>query len=216
MSKINRLGAVLLLGCALVAGQGQAVAAPLEATASGSVGSVDMVVDGVAVHTMPIATCEAGGKQDNMTLGVDAGTTTSYGMSETHCALADGTASVRVSGTRFQTTVLARYGGPVVEVRTFGARCETTGNGSRSYISLGGVRGISIPETIPANYTITVPGTRPGDPPMARIVLNELVAPTPPDGSLTAHAMHIELFPAGGPAGGDIIVGSAGCDPYPG
>lgn len=217
MVRISRVGAGLLLACVLAVGQGQAVAAESPDLASASVGRVNMIVGGVAIHTMPIADCATGATTDAMTLGVNAGTTTSYGLSESHCTRgSDGMASARMSGTRFETTVLARYGGPVIEVRTFGARCETTANGSRSYVSLGGVQGISIPQTIPANYTITVEGTEQQNRPVARIVLNELVAPTPPDGSLTVHTMRIELFPEGGPASGEIIVGTASCDPYPG
>lgn len=207
--------AATVLGCGLIAAQGQAHAAEPLPAASGSVGAVDMIVDGQRVHAEPIAPCTAGEVPAAESSGVDIGTETSYGNGETRCDYRqDGAATALASGTRFETSVLERFGGPTIRVRTFSAQCRTTGSGSAAHIELGGVSGIPVPASIPPNHTIAIPGETPADPPIAEVVLNELIAPSPPDGSLTTHTMRITLFPDGGPASGDILLGTADCDPY--
>jgi hypothetical protein len=105
---------------------------------------------------------------------------------------------VQVSGQQFETTVLTQFGGPALRARTFKASCVTTANGSSGHVDLRAASGFTVPQTIPANYTRTVAGRTPGAPPMAEIIVNELIVPTPPDGSLTTNALHIRLFPQGG------------------
>jgi hypothetical protein len=83
-------------------------------------------------------------------------------------------------------------------------------------VELGAASGFTVPQTIPANYATTVAGRTSGAPPMAEIIVNELIVPTPTDGSLTTNALHIRFFPQGGPASGDIVVGSVSCAPYGG
>ncbi|PRX49269.1 hypothetical protein B0I33_103303 [Prauserella shujinwangii] len=222
MSRIGRSMVVAALAGSLLTVPGAATAeqeAPVAATASASasVGAVDIVVAGRPGHAAPIAPCTVGGTERNSARGTDVGRTTSFGAGDTRCArTSGGAATAKATGQRFRTSVLRQFGGPVLRVRTFSAECRTTGNGSEGYVELGGVSGFRLPSEIPADHTITIPGRSEGDPPMAEIVLNDLVAPTPPDGSLTTHALHIKLFPQGGPASGDIFVGTAGCDPYAG
>jgi hypothetical protein len=101
--------------------------------------------------------------------------------------------------------VLKRFGGPELTVRTFGAKCSTTtDSGSAAYIDIGQVTGITVPATIPSNYTITIPGG-PAGKPMAQVIVNEVITPDPADGSLLTNALHLELFPQGGPASGDCV-----------
>ncbi|SFP28383.1 hypothetical protein SAMN05421810_102127 [Amycolatopsis arida] len=191
----------------------RAAAAPV---ASGALGSVDVVVGGQAAPQEPVSRCAVDGRTRNSSDGTLVGRHTSYGRGETTCGRdAEGTAFARVSGQRFETTVLRRFGGPTLTVGTYSARCDTTGTGSAGGIELGGVSGFTVPRDIPTNHAILVPGRAAGDPPMARIVVNELVVPTPADGSMTTNTVRITLFPEGGPASGDIVVGSASCDPYP-
>ncbi|WP_116046651.1 hypothetical protein [Amycolatopsis palatopharyngis] len=214
-SKINRSAVTVALAGGLLATAVPAEAAPVVAVASASVGSADIVVSGQPAHAAPIAVCEVDGKQSNSTTGGYAGTKTKFGRGTTECARdADGRASASASGQRFETSVLRQFGGPTLRVRTFSARCNTTANGSSGYIELSGASGFSVPREIQSNHTILIPGRAQGDPPMARLVLNELDVPTPADGSLTTNALRITLFPEGGPASGDIVVGSASCDPY--
>jgi hypothetical protein len=219
MSRMNRaLGAALLSG-ALSGGGLLAVPAPAHAQdhtaiASGSLGHARIEVAGLAFAQDAIATCASDGPEDNSSTEVEIGPDITFDGGTTVCGrAADGTASAEVAGERFETTVLRQFGGPALRLRSYVASCTTTENGSSGYIQLGGAGGFELPEQIPANHVITVPGLEEGDAPMARIVLNELVAPSPPDGSLTTNAMHVTLFPEGGPASGDIVVGTAACDP---
>jgi hypothetical protein len=217
MGKRNRALAVALLGGAVLAAPVPAHAQDHTAIASGSLGHAAIEVAGLAFTQDAIATCAADGPEDNSSGEVEIGPDTTFDGGTTTCGrAADGTASAEVVGERFETTVLRQFGGPALRLRSYVARCTTTDNGSSGYIQLGGASGFELPEQIPVNHVITVPGVAEGDAPMARIVLNELVAPSPPDGSLTTNAMHITLFPEGGPASGDIVVGTAACDPYGG
>jgi hypothetical protein len=191
-----------------------APAVVVKATATASSGSVDATVDGTKVLAAAVGPCSADGPLQGDTRGGLAGTIAEFGNGQALCGRdADGTAAAQAKGARFSTSVLKAYGGPVIGVRTFTARCSTTPVGAGGYVEVGTVTGITVPENIPANYTITVPSPA-GGPPLANVVLNESVAPTPPDGSLLIHTMHIVLFPQGGPATGDIYLGTAACDPY--
>jgi len=184
------------------------------ATAGSSVGSIETVVNGQATHLAPIAPCATAGPLQNSSGNIDAGATR-YGRGTTTCAKnADGTATATATGQRFETTVLEQFGGPAIKIRTFSTKCNTTANGSSGSMELGGLTGVTVPQNIPANYTVTVPAKKAGDPPLASVIFNELIAPTPADGSLSTHTMRIKLFPQGGPGSGDIIVGTASCDPF--
>jgi hypothetical protein len=48
---------------------------------------------------------------------------------------------------------------------------------------------------------------------MATVTFNEVIVPSPPDGSMTVNLMHIRMFPLGGPASGDAVVGAVHCAP---
>jgi hypothetical protein len=186
------------------------------ATASASVGGLDIVVNGQASHLDPTAPCESSGTLENVSGNIDAGAVR-YGRGTTTCAKnADGTASAKATGQRFETTVLQQFGGPVIKIRTYSTSCATKENGSSGNMELSGLTGVTVPDDIPANYTVTVPSPKASDPPLANVVFNELVAPSPPDGSLKTHTMRIVLFPQGGPASGEIVVGTASCDPFGG
>jgi hypothetical protein len=184
------------------------------ATGAGAVGTVDVTVSGQPAHSGLIAPCLAGTTPANRTDPIAVGTDTWFGTATTTCTRnTGGTAGVTVSGASFETRILSRYGGPVIRARTFKAACDTVENGSRGQIALSGITGFTVPSTIPANYTVTIPGASPDTRPMAVIVLNELIVPEPSDGSMVTNAMHIKLFPDGGPASGDIVVGNAACAP---
>lgn len=211
----GKLALVAALCLAAVPATAQADQA--KATGTGSVGAVHVKIGDQIAHADPIAPCVVGRTERNRTDPVTVGTATKYGLGDTSCTRnADGTAAVQVTGSRFETTLLTQFGGPEITIRTYQAGCTTTTNGSNGSMALGAVTGFSVPGNIPANDTITIPGRAAGDPPMADIVLNELVVPKPADGSLVTNAVHIKLFPQGGPASGDILVGTAACDPFAG
>lgn len=195
-----------------------AAAAPpaAKAVASGSVGAVDVVVEGEEVVLEPLAPCDVDGKQNNRSGRVKVDDVATFGGGGTNCGRnADRRAKAAVTGRSFSTDVLRDWGGPRIRMSGFSVDCETTGNGSAGSMRLRGLRGIEVPEDIPPNYTVTVPGRIEGAAPLAKVVVNELIAPDPPDGSMTLHVMRIELFPeGGGPNSGDLIIGTANCDPY--
>ncbi|WP_165436547.1 hypothetical protein [Amycolatopsis suaedae] len=199
-------------GLVMAPGAAQAEVAP---TALGSVGEVDVTLDGTVSEVAPIAPCTLGATESNRTSGVTEGDT-KYGAGETSCVtMPGGFARAEVKGSRFETKVLRRFGGPTIKVRTYLARCDTTKTGAAGYVELSGLSGVSVPSSIPANHKITVPAPD-GGKPLAEVMVNELIAPTPPDGSLRTNLMRITLFPQGGPASGEIVVGSAACDPFGG
>ncbi|MGH3516035.1 MAG: choice-of-anchor P family protein [Haloechinothrix sp.] len=196
---------------------GSAVAADEpETSGAGSVGAVDVVYDGEEIVVDPIAECAVPGRQTNRTSGVSVGDVARYGRATTNCRWdSAGNALVEVAGRTFSTRALVEWGGPRIRISSFTVNCQTTGNGSAASFELRGIRGIEVPDRIPSNYTVTIPGRIEGSAPLAKVVLNELIAPSPPDGSMTLNAMRIELFPeGGGPNSGDITVGTVACDPF--
>ncbi|KAA9162111.1 hypothetical protein FPZ12_012810 [Amycolatopsis acidicola] len=213
---MRRSTGVAAMALCLAALPATASADQISGSGAGSVGAVDIAVGQQTAHQDPLAPCEVDKTAENRSDPVTVGTTTKFGLGSTTCKRNDdGTVSVQVSGQRFETTVLKQFGGPVITARTFKSGCNSTANGSNGSMELGTVTGVTVPQNIPANYVVTIPGAN-GAPPLAEVVLNELIVPTPADGSLVTHAMHIKLFPQGGPASGDILVGTAVCAPYGG
>ncbi|WP_072476727.1 choice-of-anchor P family protein [Amycolatopsis australiensis] len=190
-----------------------AAAAPVTSTGWASSGSLDVTVDNEHVVTGELAKCTADGPYGARTQGGATGDVAVFGIGESGCGRSDAVAIAQASGHRFETTVLRRYGGPVLSVRTYSAKCATTATGSLGEVSIGAVDGITVPAQIPPNHRIVIPGG-PAGTALATVILNETVTPQPPDGSLVTHAVHIELFPQGGPASGDIYLGTAACDPF--
>lgn len=217
----RRVGVLGLAVAGLVlSGVSPAQAIPEEAVASASIGSVSATFDGDSVDVAPLASCAT----DE---GVGVGSSGAYavrgflefGRGSSTCSLDDdtGVASTEVSGKLFRLDSLRSYGGPRIRMTNYSAECSTTENGSSASFHIGGLSGISVPNQLPPNYVKTIPGAGPGAPPLARITLNETIAPDPPDGSMTVNMMHIHLFPDSGQAAdmsGEILVGSVTCSPY--
>ncbi len=203
-----RLLAVTTLSVPLLA-----AAAPGTSTGWASSGSLDVTIDNEHVVTGELAKCTADGPYSAQTQGGATGDVAAFGMGESGCGRSGSVSVAQASGHRFSATVLKRYGGPVITVRTFSAKCATSENGSGGEVSIGAVEGITVPAQIPPNHRIVIPGGAAGTA-LATVVLNETVTPQPPDGSLVTHAVHIRLFPQGGPASGDIYLGTAACDPF--
>lgn len=193
-----------------------AVAAAPGAIASGALGEVDVTVDGQPVRQQPIAPCEVDGEEQNDSGRVTVGDVATYWGGETTCGRIGGEeAEVLVEGRYFVTNLLRDWGGPRIKVSSFDLTCHTTENGSAGRFELRGISGFEVPEEIPPNYTVTVAGD--GGEPVAEVVLNEFIAPSPPDGSMRMNAMRIKLLgSADAEASGDIVLGSVACDPYGG
>jgi hypothetical protein len=208
------VGRVLAIAACLAVVPVPAFADEFDPTGTGSLGAADLTVDGQTSHSGPLAPCAVGSRPANSTGQIVVGPGTRFGPGSTSCRLnPDHTASVAVDGQNFDLRLLSRYGGPVIRISRFTAACDTTPDyGIRTRMGFTGVSGVAVPSTIPANYTVTIPGAAGDSRPMAVVVLNEVVSP-PPDGVLAVNAMHIKVFPQGGPAGGDVVVGSVRCAP---
>ncbi|MEW2507151.1 hypothetical protein AB0878_42520 [Amycolatopsis sp. NPDC047767] len=205
--------ATALLGAAAAGLPAPALADGPTSTGWGSSGSVDVLVDNQHVVTGDLARCDADGPTAARTTGGDTGDVAVFGLGATTCGRNGTTATVAAGGQRFEADVLKRFGGPAITVRTYSAGCSTTKNGSSGTVSIGEVGGFTVPSSIPANYRVLIPGGEAGTA-LAAITINETVTPQPADGSLVTHAVHIQLFPQGGPAGGDIYLGTAACNPF--
>lgn len=212
MSRLAAVAAAAVLSGGLVLGPEAAARVP-DVALSAAAGYFALTTDGALVEKGRIAECRASGRRADEAPGARIGGTT-FGQAESQCLRgADGVATALGRGQGFETQVLRKFGGPTIRVGSYSARCDITADhATTGAVRLDDVTGVALPGgDIPANHTVLVPGE--SGKPLARVVLNELVQPTPPDGSLTVRALHIHLFPDGGPAAGDIVAGSASCDP---
>ncbi|GAA2993934.1 choice-of-anchor P family protein [Actinokineospora diospyrosa] len=204
-----------------------AFTAPAEASvpadSSGTVGAAMALVGTEAIDIGPLAPCAAGGPGIGTTTGQssDKGLV-SYGLGSSTCSYdpATGSASATVNGRQFQLNRENVAGVPALKIATFSVSCSTNDEGGvTSSVTLGGVTGLEIPEEIPPNHTILVPGFFPEDPPIAKVVLNDVLEAEAPDRSVTVHAAKIWLYPDADPAGppapgsGSITLGSVTCNP---
>lgn len=214
----RRSGVVGLAVAGLVlAGVSQAQALPEEALASGTIGSVDATAHGESIEVGPLAECDTQGTQQ-ATSGSEAESGFfEFGPGTSTCTLDEttGVASAESSSTLFRLDALRAYGGPRIRMTSYSSECSTTENGSTASFHIGGLSGLSVPPELPPNYVTTVPGRTAGDPPLAKVTMNETIVPDPPDGSMTVNIMRIELFPeGGGDHAGEIVVGSVSCSPF--
>lgn len=173
-------------------------------------------VSNQAIDVPPLALCSTAGSVQGNNEIVEVAGFVKFGLGNTTCGLdaASGSASVRVSGSAFRFDGLRKYGGKTIKMSGFTAECSTTATGSGSTIRLTGLTGIQLPNPIPTNHVVTIPGATPEDPPLATVTVNEMITPEPPDGSMTVNAMHIRLFPEGiALDSGEIVVGTVRCSP---
>lgn len=219
--RVRRAAALAVAG-GLTAALATAVAGPASATpqptaiASGYLGSYDVTIDGQRLKQPPIAPCYTRvaehGSAGWVTFGQDVADFWGGTADCTHDE--QGNASAHVAGQYFSTGVLREWGGPRIRLSSFDVRCDTRPDGSSTVMELDGVFGLDLPQQVPSNTTVTIEGPVDDGEPLAKVYVNELIAPVPPDGSLGVNALRIVLFPEGGPASGEIIVGAAACDPY--
>ncbi len=190
--------------------------AAARADSSATVAATMSVFGAEAVDIGPLAPCAAGGPATGTTPGADDDSgLVGFGPGSSTCTFdpATGTASATANGRAFRLNALRLYGGPTVRVGSYSATCSTTPTGAKSSVALAGVVGVDVPDDIPPGHTITIPARSENDPPLARVTLNEQVLADPPDGSMVVHALKIRLFPEGGPASGNITLGTVTCSP---
>jgi hypothetical protein len=163
----------------------------------------------------PLASCSVGGTATANTSGAQARNFVAYGSGRSDCVTdTAGQAKVEVSGRRFRLDGLRHFGGPTIKISSFTASCTTVENGAKSTLKVAGLSGIQVPNPIPPNHVITIPGAAPTDPPVARIVMHEVIVPDPPDGSMTVNLMRVQLFPEGvALAHGEVVLGTVHCSP---
>lgn len=197
-----------VLGLALATVPAQA--APGAAVAGGDAGTT--TVGETAVP--PVAPCTTGGVTQAANPGVSVPGVVTYSNTRSACAVDDAgeVATATVEGGAFSFDALQPFGGPRIRLVDYTATCETTLTGSTSSFRFSGLSGVTVPSEIPANYVVTIPGGPDGRP-TATVTFNEAHIPDPPDGSMTAHLMHIRMFPEGGPATGDAYAGTVHCAP---
>jgi hypothetical protein len=186
-----------------------AQAAPGDAVADGNAGSATIGQTTVA----PIAPCTTEGTLEATNADTTVPNVVTYSSSKSVCTIDDvgEIATVTVTGGRFRFDALRAYGGPRIRLSSYTAKCNTTLTGSGSSFQFSGLSGVSVPSQIPQNHVVTIPGQ--DNKPMATVTFNETILPSPPNGSMTVHLMHIRMFPQGGPVAGDAYVGTVHCSP---
>ena len=187
-----------------------AQASPGDAVAEGWAGAV--TIGDVTVE--PIAPCSTEGVPAGQSGEVSVPDVATYSSGDSTCTVDDAgeIARTTVTGGRFRFDALQRYGGPRIRLTSYAAECETSLTGSTSSIQFSGLSGVSVPSQLPSNYVVTIPGGPDGKP-KATVTFNEVLLPSPADGSMTVHLMHIRMFPQGGPTSGDAYVGTVHCSP---
>jgi hypothetical protein len=188
-------------------------AAPL---ARGSIGAVDIELDGVAEVVPPIAECQTGSAPQASTPGVEVADFVEFAAGSTRCttSVVGMTTTATVTGGIFRLSGLREYGGPLIRLSSYRVSCTITGSRTDTRFSFSGLSGFTAPQTIPRNHVVMIAGPA-GSPPLARVIMNEVITPVPADGSVRLNLLHVHLFPRTptAPATGDIVVGSVFCDP---
>lgn len=216
-----RSGYLRLAGAAGLVSLGLFAMTPIPAmadeapTGRGYVSLVDVVSSNppLEARIAPLPPCAVGTTPSGYTSGTAIPGLVSFGTGTTTCTLdRAGEARVEVTGRRFMVDLKRYWNGPIIRITSFKLSCNTVPNGSSSRMTVTGMSGIPLPNPIPANYTVDIPGAR-GGPPTARVVLNEVVLPEWEDGSMTVNLMRVQLFPFGGPAHGEVVAGTVHCSP---
>nr|CTQ95707.1 hypothetical protein [Kibdelosporangium sp. MJ126-NF4] len=206
----------MLAAAVLVVNAAPATAATGSGTAS--VGSADVVVEGKKrLVQAPLAQClTSGGTVQNASKRIRLRGLAEFGDGATKCTAdpANGRITVEATGQRFELNALPDYGGPRIRISDYQATCATTLSGSVARMQFAGLTGIDAPKELPPNHTVVIPGRHADDPPLAKIVLNEIIVPSPPDGSITLNLMHVTFAPSGsGPITGELVIGGVYCTP---
>ncbi|RSM89507.1 hypothetical protein DMH04_05820 [Kibdelosporangium aridum] len=216
MKAMNRQIAVVLAAAVLVVHAAPASAATGSGTAS--VGSVDVVLEGKKrIVQPPVGQClTSGGTVQNASKRIRLRGVAEFGDGTTKCTADKETGRIMVeaTGQRFELNALPEYGGPRIRMNDYLATCATTLNGSVARMQFSGLVGMDAPKELTPNYTVMIPGDHPNDPPLAKVILNEIIVPSPPDGSITLNLMHVIFAPnGGGPITGELVVGGVYCTP---
>ncbi|MGO1051873.1 hypothetical protein [Crossiella sp. CA198] len=208
--RIGVVGAAAAM--ALSAGLTPAYAADLGDAGVAELGSV--TVQGANPSSSgPIIPCNVNEQVAASTPGVSY-PGVSFGIGSTACNKdADGNANIKVTGNKFELNLFnkSEYGRRLIRVKTFEATCKSTENSTQAGFKLGGYSGFTLPNPVPQNHVVLVPG-KTGMPPVAKIMVNKVETD---QGAIAMTAMHITLDPDDGygAIGGTITVGATACAP---
>lgn len=181
-----------------------------DALAQGSVGWVRGQFGDQPVAAGPLATCRTGLLSEGSSGPVELEGVVSFEGGASSCEIDEAGELARtvVEGGHVRFDGLRPHGGPRIRIRNFSARCDTTATGTNSWVHFSGLSGLRVPGELPANHVVPVPG--PDGAPIATVTFNETTAS---DGGTTVNLMHVRMFPDGGPATGDVVVGTVRCVP---
>jgi hypothetical protein len=210
------VGAVVVAG--LLAGFSPASAAHATAAGVASAGSARVVRDGQNVPVAPVGPCSLTGAQRGSSQGASKDGIVSFGSATSSCGAdpTTHTSTSMVSGSEFTLSALVAYGGPKITIATYQVKCVANQSGTDVSWQYTGLTGVAVPAPLPSNYLVPVKSSTGAL--LADVTFAEVILPSPNDGSITVHMMHIKLFPNGVPKGttamsGDIYVGSTACSP---
>jgi hypothetical protein len=203
---------------ATLAGALTAAASPATVAGTASAGSAHVVRNGHTFTVPAVGPCSLTSTPHGSSSGVTEVGIVNYGAASATCST-DQTAHTSKSvatGSNFALSALQSYGGPLIKITSYQVSCSATTGGTNAAWQFSGLTGLTVPQQVPNNYTEPVKsasGTL-----LANVILNEVILPSPNDGSITLNMVHIILFPNGTPAGttplsGDIYVGSTACSP---
>jgi hypothetical protein len=210
------VGTFVLAG--LLTGLTPASAAHATAAGVASAGSAGVVRNGNTVTVAPVGQCSLTGKKNGSSAGATKNGIVSYGSATSTCAT-DATAHTSNStatGSAFTLSALTSYGGPTIKVASYQVTCSATTSGTNASWQFSGLTGVTIPKQVPTDYTIPIKAAN--GKLLADVIMNEVILPSPNDGSITMNLIHIKLFPNGvpkntKPMSGDVYVGSTACSP---
>jgi len=216
-------GIRMLAIVAVVVVLGVLVAVPAQAgqaTAAGtaSAGSAQVVRNGHTFTVPSVGACSLDGALNGSSAGVTDVGIVSYGPAHSACAVdaAAHTSKSVANGTNFTLSALQSYGGPTIKVANYQVTCLLLPVGPMLLGSSVGCLGFLFRSRF--RMTSWCRSRTAGGRLLANVILNEVILPSPNDGSITLNMMHIVLFPGGVGAGqiplsGDVYVGSTACSP---
>lgn len=210
------VGAVVVAG--LLAGLTSASAAHATAAGVASAGSASVVRNGKTIPVAPVGPCSLTGPKNGSSNGASKNRIVRFGSSTSSCSTdkKKHTSTSTANGTKFTLSALTDYGGPTIKVASYQVTCAATQGGTNASWQFSGLTGITVPKQIPNNYKVAVKAANGRL--LANVILNEVILPSPNDGSITLNMVHIQLFPNGTPKNttpmsGDVYVGSTSCSP---
>ncbi|OLR91771.1 hypothetical protein [Actinokineospora bangkokensis] len=216
MTRAARLATTAAVAAALFAG-----ALPAAATAQpgvASAGWAGFVKAGTSTAIPDVGQCSISGPT-SVTSGLVTGSGVRFGGATSTCTttVVDPdfdltTTTSTATGTSFELSALVSLGGPRVKLTSYTTTCQADQGGTRASWSFSGLSGISgLPSPVPANYAKNLTA---GTTVLATATFNEVLLPTPNDGSIELNMLHVRFLPASGITG-EVVVGATSCRPTP-